>query len=223
MRILVIEDDAVVADAVKVGVSRAGFTVDQVDSAEEAEVVLRTESFDLAVVDLGLPRADGMELIRRLRRRGAALPLLILTAWDGLQDRVDSLELGADDFMVKPFHLAELVARIRALIRRSKSVVSSEVAYGPLTMNLAARNAFLTGREVELTGREWSILECLLLHAPKVVSKDKLQQTVSGWQQELTPNAIEVYVSRLRGKLEPGGIYIRTVRGIGYRLDEPSV
>ena len=196
--------------------------MDALPSAEKAEAALRDESFDLAIVDLGLPGADGMELVRRLRRRGAALPLLILTARDTLEDRVTGLELGADDFMVKPFQLPELVARVRALIRRSRSVLSSEIDHGPLKMDLARRSASLAGQPVDLTGREWSILECLLLHAPRVVSKDKLLQSISDWDSELTQNAIEVYVSRLRYKLEPGGIRIRTVRGIGYRLDEPS-
>ena len=222
MRILVVEDDPMVADGVKLGLERAGFAVDALPSAEKAEAALRDESFDLAIVDLGLPGADGMELVRRLRRRGAALPLLILTARDTLEDRVTGLELGADDFMVKPFQLPELVARVRALIRRSRSVLSSEIDHGPLKMDLARRSASLAGQPVDLTGREWSILECLLLHAPRVVSKDKLLQSISDWDSELTQNAIEVYVSRLRYKLEPGGIRIRTVRGIGYRLDEPS-
>ena len=222
MRILVVEDDPIVADGLKLGLERAGFAVDAVPSAEKAEAALRGESFDLAIVDLGLPGADGMELVRRLRRRGEPLPLLILTARDTLEDRVTGLELGADDFMVKPFQLAEMVARVRALIRRSRSVLSSEIDHGSLKMDLSRRSASLAGQPIELTGREWSILECLLLHAPKVVSKDKLLQSISGWDSELTQNAVEVYVSRLRYKLEPGGIRIRTVRGIGYRLDEPG-
>jgi len=219
MRILVVEDDPVVADGVKQSLKRAGFAVDHVASAEAAEAALRDEPFDLAIVDLGLPKMDGMELVRRLRRRGGALPILILTARDTLEDRVDGLELGADDFMVKPFQLPELIARIRALIRRSRSVTSSEIEYGALKVDLGRRSTLLGGERVELTGREWSILECLLLHAPRVVSKDRLLQSITGWDAELSQNAIEVYVSRLRNKLEPGGIHIRTVRGIGYRLD----
>ena len=222
MRILVVEDDPMVADGLKLGLERAGFAVDALPSAEKAEAALRGESFDLAIVDLGLPGADGKELVRRLRRRGEPLPLLILTARDTLEDRVTGLELGADDFMVKPFQLPEVVARVRALIRRSRSVLSSEIDHGPLKMDLSRRSASLAGQPIELTGREWSILECLLLHAPKVVSKERLLQSISGWDTELTQNAIEVYVSRLRYKLEPGGIRIRTVRGIGYRLDEPG-
>lgn len=222
MRVLVVEDDAIVGEGLRLALQGAGFSADRVSSGEEAEIALVADGFDLAIVDLGLPKMDGMELIRRLRRRGEPVPVLILTARDNLEDLVDSLELGADDFMVKPFQLPELVARVRALIRRSKSVSSSQIEHGDLRMDLAARSATLKGEPVQFTGREWSILECLLLNAPKVVSKDRLLQTIGGWEAELTQNAVEVYVSRLRSKLEPGAIHIRTVRGIGYRLDQQA-
>jgi DNA-binding response OmpR family regulator len=218
----VVEDDAIVGEGLRLALQGAGFSADRVSSGEEAEIALVADGFDLAIVDLGLPKMDGMELIRRLRRRGEPVPVLILTARDNLEDLVDSLELGADDFMVKPFQLPELVARVRALIRRSKSVSSSQIEHGDLRMDLAARSATLKGEPVQFTGREWSILECLLLNAPKVVSKDRLLQTIGGWEAELTQNAVEVYVSRLRSKLEPGAIHIRTVRGIGYRLDQQA-
>lgn len=222
MRVLVVEDDTIVGEGLRLALQGAGFSADRVSSGEEAEIALVADGFDLAIVDLGLPKMDGMELIRRLRRRGEPVPVLILTARDNLEDLVDSLELGADDFMVKPFQLPELVARVRALIRRSKSVLSSQIEHGDLRMDLAARSATLKGEPVQFTGREWSILECLLLNAPKVVSKDRLLQTIGGWEAELTQNAVEVYVSRLRSKLEPGAIHIRTVRGIGYRLDQQA-
>src|SRR5262249_602574 len=151
MRILVVEDDPVVGDGIKQNLKRAGFAVDHVASGEAAEAVLRDEPFDLAIVDLGLPRMDGMELVRRLRRRGGALPILILTARGALQDRVDGLEFGADDFMVKPFQLPELIARIRALIRRSRSVTSSEIEYGALKVDLGRRSTLLAGERIELT------------------------------------------------------------------------
>ncbi|NTV11983.1 MAG: response regulator transcription factor, partial [Zoogloea sp.] len=134
----------------------------------------------------------------------------------------DGLELGADDYLVKPFALPELVARVRALIRRSRSLSSSEVVHGPLNLNLGTREATLAGEPLSLTGREWAILEQLLLGAPQVVSKDRLVESISAWDKELSPNAVEIYISRLRAKLEPGGVHIRTVRGFGYRLDEPA-
>jgi two-component system, OmpR family, response regulator len=222
MRILIVEDDRWMAGALKRGLERAGFTADDVRSGEEAEACTRHEAFDLAVVDLGLPGMDGLELIRRWRRAGDSRPVLILTARDALSDRVDALELGGDDFMAKPFELPELIARVRALIRRSKAVASSQLTCGPLEMDLGCRSARLNGQLLELRRREWEILECLLLSSPKMVTKDTLVQILTGWGSELTNNAVEVYVSRLRAKLQSGGIEIRTIRGIGYRLDAPE-
>lgn len=222
MRILIVEDDRWMAGALKRGLERAGFTADDVRSGEEAEACARHEAFDLAVVDLGLPGMDGLELIRRWRRAGDSRPVLILTARDALSDRVDALELGGDDFMAKPFELPELIARVRALIRRSKAVASSQLTCGALEMDLGRRSARLNGQSLELRRREWEILECLLLSSPKMVTKDTLVQILTGWGSELTNNAVEVYVSRLRAKLQSGGIEIRTIRGIGYRLDAPE-
>ena len=222
MRILIVEDDKWVASALKRGLEQAGFTADHVQSAEEAESCARREAFDLAVVDLGLPGIDGLELIRRWRRAGDARPILILTARDSLSDRVDGLELGGDDFITKPFELPELIARVRALIRRSKAVTSSHLTCGPLEMDLGRRSARLGAERLDLRRREWAILECLLLNSPRMVTKDNLLQTIAGWDAELTTNAIEVYVSRLRAKLQSSGIEIRTIRGMGYRLDAPQ-
>ena len=223
MRILIVEDDKWVASALKRGLEQAGFTADHVQSAEEAEACARREAFDLAVVDLGLPGIDGLELIRRWRRAGDARPILILTARDSLSDRVDGLELGGDDFITKPFELPELIARVRALIRRSKAVTSSHLTCGaardgPRPPQRAARQP----SSLDLRRREWAILECLLLNSPRMVTKDNLLQTIAGWDAELTTNAIEVYVSRLRAKLQSSGIEIRTIRGMGYRLDAPQ-
>lgn len=223
MRILIVEDDKAMAGALKRGLEHAGFTADDVRTGEEAEACARHEAFDLAVVDLGLPGMDGMELIRRWRRSGDSRPVLILTARDNLSDRVDGLEMGGDDYMAKPFELPELVARVRALIRRSKAVASSQITCGPLEMDMGRRSAQLNGAALELRRREWEILECLLLSSPRMVPKETLVQILTGWGSELTNNAIEVYVSRLRMKLQPGGISIRTIRGIGYRLDAPEV
>ena len=221
MRILVVEDDPMVADGLKEALGCTGYTADHVGTAELAERVLRTESFDMAIIDLGLPQADGHELVRRMRQSGLKLPVLILTARDSLEDCVSCLDLGADDFMTKPFRLPELIARVRALIRRHHSVTSSRLTHGDLEMDNATHTAWLSGRELELPGREWALLEALMMASPNVVSKDKLVQSLGGWDSDLTPNAVEVYVSRLRAKLSAAGIQIRTVRGIGYRLDEP--
>ena len=223
MRVLVVEDDPVVLDVATTGLRDAGFAVDAVDCAESAETALHSEHFDLLLLDLGLPGMDGLEFLRTLRRRrddAARLPVLVLTARDGLDDRVVGLELGADDYLVKPFELRELVARCRSLIRRTGSAVSSEIRFGGLELDSAARTVVSDGRRIELTPREWSILEYLLLHAGTVVRKARLLQAISGWDDSLAPNAVEVYLSRLRVKLEGTGVTIRTVRGVGYRLEE---
>lgn len=219
MRILVVEDDALVADAIRRGLAEAGYAVDHVESAERAGTALGAESFDLAVVDIGLPGADGLVLLQRMRRAGTAVPVLILTARDALADRVNALDLGADDYLVKPFALPELVARCRALIRRSRSAASAELVIGELRLDLAARRVEVEGKTVSLTRREWAVLECLSLNIGRVVAKDRLLQAIANWDEDIGANAIEVYVSRLRTKLG-GSAPIRTVRGLGYRLDD---
>ncbi len=211
-----------VAGGRKRGVSDAGYAVDWVGSAERAEEVLLKETFDVAIIDIGLPRIDGLELIRRLRSSGSsgpAMPVLILTARDALQDRVQGLDLGADDYMVKPFELPELLARLRALLRRSQAATSATLSFGALELDSANRQARANGQLIELGPREWTVMEYLLINAPKPASKDKLLQALTGWDKEITPNAIEVYISRLRGKLEPYGIAVRSIRGFGYRLE----
>jgi DNA-binding response OmpR family regulator len=220
MRILLVEDDALVAAGLREGLGRQGFVVDHLGAAEPALSALALTSYDAAIVDIGLPGIDGLELIRRWRRQGQLTPVLVLTARDALEDRVTGLDLGADDYLVKPCHLPELLARLRALIRRSSSAASSELTAGRLRLDLAARRALAAGGELELTGREFAILEQLMLASPKVVAKQKLAERLSEWDNELTLNAIELYVSRLRGKLKDTGVAIRTLRGIGYRLDE---
>ena len=221
MRILIVEDDALVADGLKRGLAGAGFAVDQVGTAELAETALAADEFDLAVVDIGLPQIDGLTLVRRLRRSGSALPVLIITARDALADRVDALDLGADDYMVKPFELPEVAARCRALIRRTRSATSAQLTIGSVALDLSSRTVELDGHPLDVTRREWSILECLALDMGRVVRKERLLRAIAGWDEELTPNAVEVYVSRLRAKLGDA-VAIRTVRGLGYRLDDPA-
>lgn len=220
MRILLVEDDTMVAAGIQEGLERAAFAVDHVAAAEPAEAALSLTQYDLAIVDIGLPRISGHELIRRLRRKGIGLPILILTARDALEDRVIGLDLGADDYMVKPFQLPELLARVRALIRRSRAAASSEIGAGTIRLDIARRTATAHGGPLDLTGREWEILQQLILASPKVLSKQKMVESLSQWDHELTANAVELYVSRLRAKLHGCGVEIRTIRGIGYRLDE---
>lgn len=229
MRLLLVEDDVMVASGIKLGLTDAGYAVDWVGSGERAQEVLATESFDVGVVDIGLPGMDGLELTRRLRLPGMAnpaMPVLILTARDALEDRVHGLDLGADDYMVKPFELPELLARLRALLRRSQAATTAVLSFGPLELNTATRRACIVpidGRAaivIELGPREWTVLEYLLINAPKPASKDKLLQALTGWDKEITPNAVEVYVSRLRSKLEPHGVALCSIRGFGYRLEQ---
>ena len=226
MRLLLVEDDVMVASGIKLGLTDAGYAVDWVGSGERAEEVLAAEPFDAAIIDIGLPKMDGLELTRRLRRPempSHAMPVLILTARDALQDRVQGLDLGADDYMIKPFELPELLARLRALLRRSQAAKTAVLGFGPIELDTATRRATGHGRgqvvNIELGPREWTVLEYLLIHAPKPASKDKLLQALTGWDKEITPNAVEVYVSRLRGKLEPHGVALRSIRGFGYRLE----
>jgi DNA-binding response OmpR family regulator len=219
MRILIVEDDALLGDAVRTALEAAGFAADLVGSAESARSALQTESFDLLILDIGLPRENGLRLLQGLRSRGKILPVLMLTARDGLSDRVTALDLGADDYMTKPFEVPELIARCRALIRRANAVASSTVTLGKLTLDIAHKEASADGQPLDLTQREWAILECFALNAGRLVSKDRLMSTIASWEDELTPNAIEQYVSRLRAKLGAAA-RIRAVRGMGYRLDD---
>jgi DNA-binding response OmpR family regulator len=224
MRLLLVEDDVLVASGIKLGLTDAGYAVDWVGSAERALDVTQTESFDIAVIDIGLPHMDGLALTQALRKEGQTMPVLILTARDALHDRVQGLDMGADDYMVKPFELPELLARLRALLRRSQAATSSVLSFGALELDTAQRVARIRGagqlaHPLELGPREWTVMEYLLLQAPKPANKDKLLQALTGWDKEITPNAVEVYISRLRSKLEPHGIALRSIRGFGYRLE----
>ncbi len=219
MRILIAEDDASLASGIAKILRTEGHAVDIVTVGEHASLAAQQEHFDLVILDIGLPGVDGYEVLRRLRAAGLRTPVLVLTARDELEDRVRGLDLGADDYMTKPFAMPELAARVRALIRRSQARVGQVTTHGPLVLDSAARRATLDGVPLELAAREWAVLEVLLARVERVVSKETIIQAVAGWDEELSPNAIEVYVSRLRAKLEPAGIRIRTVRGFGYLLE----
>jgi two-component system, OmpR family, response regulator len=218
MRILVVEDNELVADAIARGLAMAGFAVDRATSAESAAAALAAEHFDLLLLDIGLPGVDGLTLLRRLRHDGRTLPVMVLTARDTLATKVEALDLGADDFLMKPFEQAELAARCRALIRRSNLSTSGQLNLGRLQIDINGRQLQIDTAPVELTGREWAVLECLALQAGRLVSKERLQQAIASWDQAVTPNAVEVYVSRLRAKLGDAAM-IRAVRGLGYRLE----
>ena len=218
MRILIVEDDDIVADAIARGLS-ADYSVLRVASAEAARAALETEQFALAVVDVGLPGADGLTLVRRLRGAGVAMPTLMLTARCTLADKVKALDTGADDFLSKPFEPAELAARCRALVRRAGGALDGLLKLNRLTIDLNGRRLSIDEAEVQLTAREWSVLECLVRKIGQIVSKERVQQALAGPEQDITPNAVEVHVSRLRAKLGDAAV-IRSLRGLGYRLEE---
>jgi two-component system OmpR family response regulator len=220
MRILIVEDDPVLTDGLVRSLRAADHAADHVADGSEADHVLATQHYDLVILDLGLPRLDGFEVLRRLRHRGGRVPVLVLTAHDALDERVKGLDLGADDYLTKPFELPELEARVRALIRRGQSGGSSLIRYGALALDTAGRRATLDEEPLELSARELGVLEVLMLRSGRVVNKEQLAERLYSWGEEVSPNAIEVYVHRLRRKLEPAGVAIRTIRGLGYLLEK---
>lgn len=216
MRILLVEDDLLLGDGLHAGLGQAGFAVDWAKDGEEAELALAAQTYDAVVLDLGLPKVDGLTLLRRLRAGGNAVPVLILTARDTLQDRVGGLNVGADDYLIKPFALAELNARLMALLRRAKGVVDPTVRYGRVALDPVARRVTLDGRPIDLTAREFTTLQELLLNAGRVLSKSQIEDKLFGWGEEIESNVVEVYVHHLRRKLYPE--LIRTIRGAGYMV-----
>ena len=221
MRILIAEDDQVLADGLLRTLRGSGAVVDHVASGSEADTALLTNNeFDLLILDLGLPRLHGLEVLKRLRGRGSALPVLILTAADGVDERVKGLDLGADDYMAKPFSLQELEARVRALTRRGLGSAATIIKHGPLSFDATGRVAYIDDRMIELSARELSLLEVLLQRSGRLVSKDQLVERLCEWGEEVSNNAIEVYIHRLRKKIEKGPIRIATVRGLGYCLEK---
>ena len=219
MHILIAEDDPVLADGLSRSLRAAGYAVDIVTEGEQTDSALVAQSFDLLILDLGLPRLSGLEVLRRLRTRGAKMPVLILTAADSVDSRVRGLDLGADDYMAKPFALSELEARVRALTRRALGANQSMIRHGPLALDLAGHVASLNGQPLDLSAREMGLLGILLQRAGRVVSKEQLVDHLCEWGEEVSNNAIEVYVHRLRKKLEAGDIRIATIRGLGYCLE----
>ncbi|UUC49570.1 response regulator [Pseudomonas citronellolis] len=220
MRILLAEDDPLLGDGIRAGLGLEGDTVDWVTDGVAADQALATDEFDLLVLDLGLPRRDGMEVLRGLRKRGDMTPVLILTARDKVADRVAGLDAGADDYLSKPFDLDELLARVRALTRRHTGRAQPLLEHGKLRLDPATHQVSLGGEPVELAPREYALLRLLLEQRGKVLSRTRLVEALYGWDGELESNAIEVHVHHLRRKL--GNELIRTVRGIGYGIDRPA-
>ena len=221
MRILIAEDDQVLADGLLRTLRASGAAVDHVPNGSEADAALMTSNeFDLIILDLGLPKMHGLEVLKRLRARGSSMPVLLLPAADSVEERVKGLDYGADDYMAKPFSLQELEARVRALTRRGMGSTTATIKHGPLVYDQAGRMATIDGRMVELSARELGLLEVLLQRVGRLVSKDQLVERLCEWGEEVSNNAIEVYIHRLRKKIEKGPIRIATVRGLGYCLEK---
>ena len=219
MRFLIVEDDAMLADGLARTLQAAGHAADCVANAEHAALALEHEPFDVVLLDLGLPGMDGFDLLKRLRKRGNTVPVIVISARDALGDRVRGLDLGADDYLVKPFEHAELEARVRALIRRRSTPVPPQLSYGRVSLDLAAREARIDEERVELTPREWALMELFLTQPRVALAKERIVQSLSSWDEGVSANAVEVYISRLRAKFESAGLRIRTVRGFGYMLE----
>lgn len=220
MRILIVEDDPALADGLTYSLGQSGHAVDCTNNGEQANAMLQDNIYDLAILDIGLPQMDGTEVLRRLRKRGGKTPVLILTARDAVDDRVLGLDLGADDYMTKPFNLVELEARVRALIRRGQLGSNLALACGDLVFDPAARRARCAERQLDLSAREIGVLEVLMLRQGKVVNKEQIMEALCNWDEDLGNNAIEVYIHRLRKKIELSGAGILTIRGLGYLLEE---
>jgi two-component system response regulator QseB len=216
MRVLVVEDDPMIGQAVADGLHGDGYAVDWVRDGAAAELALLHGPYDLAVLDLGLPRKDGFDVLKSLRRARIEVPVLIITARDAVQDRIAGLDHGADDYLVKPFDLDELLARARAVVRRRVGRASPEIAFGALTLDPVKREARFRGAPVELSAREFAVLEALMREPGAVVSRAKLEDSVYGWGEEVGSNSVEVHLHHLRRKLDSA--LIRNVRGVGYRI-----
>ena len=220
MRVLLVEDDDVLGDALNQSLINAGYAVDWAKDGRYADLALHDQVYDAAVLDLGLPKMDGMEVLQRLRQRKVAIPVLILSAREGLDDRIKALDLGADDYLTKPFKLLELEARLRALIRRANSNNSNLINVGALTLNITERIISANDKVIAFSKREFGVLELLMLRNGRAVSKEALIENLYNWSEEVSTNAIEVYIYRVRKKLKPYHIQINNISGLGYMLED---
>ena len=220
MRLLLAEDDRMIGTSLKRGLKQDGFAVDWVQDGRATEIALAENVHDLVVLDLGLPRKEGLDVLRAMRQRGDARPVLIVTARDAVADRVAGLDAGADDYVLKPFELTELAARIRALLRRSAGRADPVVAYGGIELHPVTREARLNGKPIVLSAREYALLDALLARPGAILSRAQLEEKLYGWNEEIESNAVEVHIHALRRKL--GADAIRNVRGVGWMIAEPG-
>lgn len=220
MRILLAEDDSSIAAGIRDSLIKGGHAVDHVADGGKADLALRDGQFDLLILDLGLPALDGSEVLQRLRKRGGDLPVLVITAREGMHERVRVLDLGADDYLSKPFALVEFEARVRALLRRHASGGKPELLIGQLRLDIAGRRAWVSDQPLDLTAREFGLLEALGKHPNRVSSRAQLIEALCNWDQELTDNGLDIALHRLRRKLSGSGAGVKTVRGLGYLLEE---
>jgi len=220
MRLLLVEDDAMIGESVRKGLQQDGFAVDWVQDGRAAEIALETDAYDTLLLDLGLPRKAGLDVLAALRRRGNSIPVLILTARDAVADRVKGLDAGADDYLVKPFDLEELAARVRALLRRKSGRADPVVQVGNLVLNPATHEAALDGKPIMLSAREFGLIHALAERPGVVLSRAQLEEKLYGWGHEVESNTVEVYVHSLRRKL--GANLIRNVRGVGYMVPKQT-
>jgi len=220
MKLLLVEDDAVLGDGLKRSLQQSGYAVDSTANGIEANTILAAQNYDLLILDLGLQARDGLEVLSKFRSHNQSTPVLIITARDSVTDRVSGLDLGADDYLTKPFELAEFEARVRALLRRGLGTHSNQITLGTLRLDLNAQRAYLADAALDLSARELGVLEILMLRAGQVVSKEQVAEKLCSWGDEIGANAIEVYVHRIRKKLEHSNITIRTIRGLGYLMEK---
>lgn len=218
MRVLLVEDDELLGDGVRVGLKQYGYTVDWVKDGQAALQALLTENFDMVVLDLGLPKKSGLDVLKAVRAKNIGTPVMILTASETVEDRVKGLDAGGDDYLVKPFDLDELCARLRALQRRSAQRVEPIITYGAITLDPASHSVFKDGDLVNVSRREFALLQKLLENAGRVISREQLTQTLYGWGDDVDSNALEVHIHNLRKKF--GSNFIRTIRGVGYMVEK---